>query len=392
MYNIDTMAGKSVNREIRNENRVVTGLPKRDPVKKLDNQMSKVKRRIFKHVWLVRGLILAGILGVLMLLMGIVFFLVSRTFLWQYKDMADSFVFPKSGEILAENSGRTNLLLLGRSGEGHDSPLLTDTIMVASINNSENSVNLISLPRDIWLPDMKAKLNSAYYWGEKQKPGAGIALVDSKVEDILGIPIHYTAIIDFDSFVEIIDTLGGVQVDVQTPFVDSKYPIAGKENDECNGDPEYGCRYQTIEFSEGLQYMDGTTALKFSRSRSAEGDEGTDIARAARQQLVLEAIKNKMTTREVWTSLPTLEKLTDIVFNSIETDLSREQMAKVARYFYDAQGNISSHVLPEDLLVNPKPSAEQDFLYVFIPAGDDPATPDYEWDNVHKWASMVLNQ
>jgi len=384
------MAGKKVTKGTINENRVVTGLPKRDPAKKLDSQVSKTKRKLFKHVWLVRGLLLAGIMTSFILFVGVVYLALSRTFLWQYRDMANRFIFPNSGEILAQNSGTTNLLLLGRSGEGHDSPLLTDTIMLVSIDQFSNSVTLISLPRDIWLPDLRAKLNSAYYWGEKEKPGAGISLMSSKVEDILGVPVHYTTVLDFDSFIEIIDTLGGIEVNIENSFVDERYPIAGKELDECDGDPEYKCRYERIEFSKGVLFMDGQTALKFVRSRQAEGDEGTDIARSARQQRVLEGIESKLLTKEVLTSLETLERIAKIVFSSIETNLNREQMAVVARKLYDSKNSTNSFILPEDLLVNPSPSAEQDFLYVFIPAADDPKTPHYEWDEVHEWVRSVL--
>src|SRR5690606_11303223 len=115
-------------------------------------------------------------------------------------------------------------------------------------------------------------------------------------EFVTGEPVHYAMVMDFSGFKEVIDTLGGVEVDVEHSFTDTEYPIAGRENDLCDGDPEYRCRYETIEFKQGRQYMDGETALKFVRSRHAEGDEGNDFARSACQQRVISAIREKVLT------------------------------------------------------------------------------------------------
>jgi len=112
-------------------------------------------------------------------------------------------------------------------------------------------------------------------------------LAKSVAEEIVGIPVHYAVVVDFDFFQKVIDELGGIEVDVETDFVDDRYPIKGREDDLCNGDPKFSCRYETVEFKKGLQFMDGGAALKFVRSRNAEGDEGTDLARIARQEKVI---------------------------------------------------------------------------------------------------------
>ena len=91
-----------------------------------------------------------------------------------------------------------------------------------------------------------------------------------------------------------IDFIGGVEVNVENSFIDKEFPITGKENDLCNNDLEYKCRYKIISFTKGVSSMDGQTALNFVRSRHAEGSEGTDFAREKRQQKVIEAIKNKL--------------------------------------------------------------------------------------------------
>ena len=103
----------------------------------------------------------------------------------------------------------------------------------------------------------------------------------SLVEKITSLPTHYAVVIDFSSFKEIIDALGGVKIDVANSFTDDLYPIEGREEDLCDGDKEFKCRYETIHFEKGINYMDGTTALKYVRSRNGDNNENTDIARGS---------------------------------------------------------------------------------------------------------------
>ncbi len=128
-------------------------------------------------------------------------------------------------------------------------------------------------------------------------------LAKDSVSVILGQPVHYAMSLDFASFVRIIDALGGLEVEVERSFDDYKYPIPGRENDQCLGEPstktaEFNCRYEHIHFNGGQNLMDGATALKFVRSRNGEGEEGTDFARSARQQKVINSIKQRLLSAE----------------------------------------------------------------------------------------------
>jgi LCP family protein required for cell wall assembly len=201
-----------------------------------------------------------------------------------------------TGELSALNSssGRTNILVLGTGGANHIGGDLTDTMIFVSIDLEKADAVLVSLPRDIWSKRLQAKINTAYHYGEEKKDTTGFELADKVVEDILNQPIHYTVLVDFQGFVDFIDLLGGIEVEVKNSFDDYKYPIPGKENAECPNDPEYQCRYEHLHFEAGRQHMDGERALKFVRSRHAEGDEGTDFARSQRQQQVMLAVKRKL--------------------------------------------------------------------------------------------------
>jgi len=344
--------------------------------------ISKYKRKLLKHVWLVRTSLIALILLGSYLLYFLISLALGRFGISSYLNLFSDFVFTPIQKIhTAEN--RTNILILGKGGEGHEAPDLTDTIIFASIDHVSPSLSLISLPRDIWIPELRAKLNSTYYWGNQKQENGGLILAKSTVENIVGLPVHYGLVIDFSGFMKTIDVLGGIEVDIENGFVDEKYPIEGKEDDLCDGDSEFKCRYETVRFEKGREIMNGETALVYARSRNAEGDEGTDLAREIRQQKILTAIQVKVLSSEILLSPKKIFSIWDVVRDSVETDMDLSVGAILARRFIQAKDKISSHVLSEDLLINPPVQYRYDNLYVFIPEAGD-------WEDIHAWISETL--
>jgi LCP family protein required for cell wall assembly len=344
--------------------------------------LSKIKRRLLKHLWLVRGMLIC----LAIVVVYIVFFIVSSFFtksnVGYYFGLARDFILTPMEKIqVFEN--RTNILILGKGGKGHDAPDLTDTVIFASVDHEQEGVDLVSLPRDIWIPSLRAKLNSAYYWGERKESGGGGILAKSVSEEIIGKPIHYFVLIDFDGFINVVDVVGGIEVDVENAFVDERYPIAGMENADCGGDPEYKCRYETVTFDKGPQFMDGERALEFVRSRNAEGDEGTDFARAQRQQKVLQAIKAKVLSKEILLSPKKLFAIKSVIAKNTVTDMDASAVAIILRSLFAARNNILSHPIPEGYLINPPYIPKYDNLYVFIPQSGD-------WKNFQAWLDCVL--
>jgi anionic cell wall polymer biosynthesis LytR-Cps2A-Psr (LCP) family protein len=130
--------------------------------------------------------------------------------------------------------------------------------------------------------------------------------------------------------------------------------------------------------------MDGSTALKFVRSRHAVGDEGTDLAREARQQKVISAIKQKILDPQTLLDPKKVKMLMQVLEKYVETDMPQEDAAAVARYAFESSANVKSFVLPENLLINPSRSSLYDNQYVFIPVGGN-------WDKVHGWINEQLN-
>ncbi|MDP2736027.1 MAG: LCP family protein, partial [bacterium] len=243
-----------------------------------------------------RRILLIAALSVL-LLSG-AFFAVSRTGFFRALLTPISFVARLVNPVeLKEEEGRLNVLILGLDTRGGTGLMNTDTILVGSISTLEGDPALISIPRDFWMnlsPYGSGRINSAYSRGGTQKDGSfdeekGVAFAASKIEEVLGIKIPYWVVVDFEGFEQIIKTLGGIEVCVEKAFDDYSYPVPGRE-----AAYPISSRYERLHFDAGCQKMDGTTALKYARSRMGNNDEGNDFARARRQQNVILGVKNKI--------------------------------------------------------------------------------------------------
>lgn len=130
--------------------------------------------------------------------------------------------------------------------------------------------------------------------------------------------------------------------------------------------------------------MDGTTALKYVRSRNGDNDENTDIAREARQQKVISAIKSKILSKGTLLNPFKLYKVWKVVRSSIETDMDFFSMIVLGREMLNVDGNIQSSAIPEGLLINPPESQKYDYQYVFTPkvAGN--------WGEFQNWIKDLI--
>lgn len=248
------------------------------------------------------------------------------------QDLLSFFGTPSAN--LDSTNGVTNILLLGIRGEGSDSPNLADTIIVLSYDHSTKTPTLISIPRDLWVPSLQAKINTAYYYGEEASPGAGIQMAEAAVLEDLGTPVHYTAVINFTIFKETIDLLGGIDITVDPGFIDTEFPIPGMENAM-----PLSTRFETITFATGSAHMNGDTALKFVRSRHSEGDEGTDFARSKRQQQVISALKQKMLTPAFLLDKNKLDTFFNILDKNLKTNINQSLYPTLAKIALEANNN-----------------------------------------------------
>ena len=191
-----------------------------------------------------------------------------------------------------QDSGRTNILILGLDtivGQKDDS-LLTDTMIVASIEYDSQTISLISLPRDLWIDAFRTKINAIYYYGEISDETSGKEFANKVVSQVTGLPIHHTVVINLNAIEQLINSLNGVTIDVPATFTDERFPRSDVDIQIATEDE----LYETVTFEKGIHTMDGQTALKYIRSRqSADLSEGTDIARGKRQQQLIKAILDK---------------------------------------------------------------------------------------------------
>lgn len=279
-------------------------------------------------------------------------------------------------EVAGQDDDRVNFLLLGIGGSGHAGPELTDTMIFGSFKPSTKEVGLISIPRDLNV-DMPGygyrKINNVNAFAEMEKPGSGPEAAAEVVEDILAEEVHYTIKVDFSGFEEIIDDLGGIDVYVERSFTDTTYPL-----DDGLGSVE------TISFTQGWTHMDGETALKFARSRHGSNGEGSDFARAARQQKMLLAVKDKALSLGVLLNPAKLNRVLGTIQDNVETNLTLWEMMRFAKYIPDVSSeNIAMHVLDNrsGLLYD----ANYNGAYVLLPYEED-------WSELHALADNIFEK
>lgn len=336
--------------------------------------MQLYRRKLQSYIPTIKR-ILVGLVFLLILDFGInliglaIKYQISPFTIWQV-------IFNDNSQLKKDHS-RTNLLLLGIGGVSHEGGDLTDTIILLSLDFTKKDAVLLSIPRDIWIPTLKDKINAAYHLGEEKATDAGFVLAKASVEEVVGIPIHYALLIDFSGFKRLVDIVGGIEVNVADSFTDSLYPIAGKENDLCNGDPEFACRFETVSFQKGKEHMDGERALKYVRSRHAEGGAGTDFSRGKRQQAVLLALKQKLLSIQTLGDRKKIFEFLQVAQQTITTDIDITPRIILGKTLVGSSFNIRSFSLTQEdekkqekgLLINP-PLWQYDGKWVLIPKHD----------------------
>lgn len=230
------------------------------------------------------------------------------------------------------NLNAINVLLLGSDTDTKfaGGRVLTQTDMLVRIDLKRKHVTMLSLPRDLWIPtdqgvccakldeisldetdDAKTPLDAKLH---------GFAHTVATIEADFKVSIQAYAWVGLDGFIKVIDTLGGIDVDVLHPVIDDSYP-----GDVTNSSDPYA--YQRVFIPAGPQHLDGKTALEYVRSR--HGDLLEDVGRTARQQEVLLALKKKLDNPDILTHLDTLAA--DLQ-GSVLTSLSLSQVLYLATF------------------------------------------------------------
>lgn len=241
-------------------------------------------------------------------------------------------IIPTSAALV--NDQRTNILVMGidrRPGESFISR--TDSMMLISVDAQDEKASILSIPRDllVMIPGHgRDRVNTAYVYGSAgNNPAGGAATAMRTLEYNLGVQIDHYVLVDFSAVTKGIDTLGGIDVYVPVEINDPTFP-----------DMNYG--YDPLYIPAGLQHMDGQTALKYARTRHLDNDFG----RAARQQQVLLAARDKALSLGIASLLARAPDLYKRVEQGIRTDLSLEQLVALSRTASDLSSeNIRNEVL-----------------------------------------------
>jgi polyisoprenyl-teichoic acid--peptidoglycan teichoic acid transferase len=301
-------------------------------------------------------------------------------------------------ELKGEEDSRINILLLGMRGK--DVPgggLLADTIMVVSIQPQSNKAAMISIPRDLYVTDPntgnKEKINAVHAQGEEKGEGQGLEAMEKIISEVTGLPIHYGISINFAGFKQLVDAVGGVEVNLEQPFSESmqfreehvcdpyvftvptgnyeikksnrtgkikaQYPLCINKDLECGGD---------FKLPAGKQTLNGEKALCYVRSRATSND----FERAKRQQLVIQSLKDKMVSAGTLTDFSKINGILDSLGQNVRTDMQLWEMQR----FYDLYKNFTSPDIvhkvldnsEEGLLYNPP---ENGAGYILLPRGDN---------------------
>ncbi len=250
------------------------------------------------------------------------------------------------GDILS--GSRINILLLGSdtdqkftNADGSHNYLAQSDIVV-TIDPASRSVGMLSIPRDFWINVPGSgmhKLDEAYSLGGTAigtgaySPG-GVALSRLTIYQDFGIPINYYAWVGLDGFVKVINTVGGVDVDVLHPITDDNYP------DDVGNTTGDLYAYKRLYIPPGPQHLSGQEALEYVRSRHA--DLVGDFGRSARQQQVLSALKTKLNNPDI---VSKLQEIANDLNGYVKTDMQLSDVFKLMNFARGLNSNSIKRVI-----------------------------------------------
>jgi LCP family protein required for cell wall assembly len=273
--------------------------------------------------------------------------------------------------IPIHTASNKNILILGidtletRPG----SPPLTDTIMIISINLKTGQIGALSLPRDLWSEDYQTKINALYIYGHERNPENPLEFPQAVISEMTGVPIHHSMVVTMENLAELVDIIAGVEIDVEEPFVDTRFPRSDVDVTLIS-DPEL--LYETISFAAGPQRMSGEMVLKYVRSRMSEGDQGNDLARANRQQQVIGQLISQLMSPQVLLKQDRAAKLLRYYLDNFERYLELEEMIATGKLLLPHRKTLnfnttSLSVYPDDevgVIYNPpRTPAQPQWIY-----------------------------
>ena len=211
---------------------------------------------------------------------------------------------------------------LDRRQDQSNEPVRTDSLMLVSLDPATGSLGLLSIPRDLWVEipgqDERDRINRAYFLGEVRATGGGARLLQQTLRLNLGMLVHNYVLLDFNVLVDFVNLLGGIEITIDYAINDERYP-----------DENYG--YDPFNLEPGAHILNGDDALRFARTRHGNND----VLRAARQQQVLSAIRDRVRSINVVELIAQVPALLSSLSDNLRTGLDLQQIVQMALFARD---------------------------------------------------------
>ncbi len=222
---------------------------------------------------------------------------------------------------------------LDRREDQSNEPVRTDSLMLVSIDPANESIGLLSIPRDLWVEipgqEDRDRINRAYFLGEVRGAGGGPRLLQQTVSSNLGMRAHNYVLVDFKVLVDLVDLLGGIEVAIDYTINDERYP-----------DKNYG--YDPFYLAPGTHILDGEDALRFARTRHGNND----VLRAGRQQQVIGGIRERVLSINFLQLIAQVPALLASLSENLQTGLDIQQIVQLAFFAKDVEAdNIKMRVM-----------------------------------------------
>lgn len=222
---------------------------------------------------------------------------------------------------VASSADYINFLIVGQSSREGEEARLADTMVLCTLNTYEKTLTLTSMLRDAFvkMPDYKGhdgdriKLTMIYHLGSYYSDGApagSMELMNQTLYNNFGVEVDYNFEVDFETFVWIVDAVGGIDVE-----------LTEAEADYLNDDDVW----VTYDVEPGMAHLDGMAALSYARMRKAEGDNESDIVRSSRARKVIEILLEELKGE----SISGLQDLANEVLPKVTTSMSKSEMTNM---------------------------------------------------------------
>ncbi len=296
-------------------------------------------------------------------ILGLLIFIALVLIFFNYIQYIGDVVFHFIIGGIPDDPNRIDILALGIRGIGDkNGGLLSDSIILLSIYKPTGKIAMFSIPRDLYIEmpgkDYKEKINFAYALGyEEGKDGLDYA--KKAVSSVTGVNMDYSVAIDLDGFSKLIDVLGGIDVNLDKPFIEDK---------QWHDDSEFASSSGAFILPAGRNHLDSKKTLYYIRSRFSS----SDFDRAHRQQQVLVAVKEKMLQLNILTDYSKIKNIYNLLKKNIETNISLSDVLEFLPLISKLDvKNIKTKVFstaPDGFLYE---SNLKNGTYILLPVGDN---------------------